>query len=38
MNRRVDFHPAFLVEFEELAPPVQDELAMVELLKVAGRS
>ena len=36
MNRRVDFHPAFLVEFEELAPPVQDELAMVELLKVAG--
>jgi hypothetical protein len=37
MNWRVDFHPAFLVEFEELAPPVQDELAaMVELLKVAG--
>ena len=37
VNWRVDFHPAFLVEFEELAPPVQDELAaMVELLKVAG--
>ncbi len=37
MNWRVDFHPAFLVEFEELTPPVQDELAaMVELLKAAG--
>jgi hypothetical protein len=37
MDWRVDFHPAFLIEFEELAPPVQDELAaMVELLKVAG--
>jgi hypothetical protein len=33
----VEFHEAFLPEFEAFAPPVQDELAaMVELLAVFG--
>jgi hypothetical protein len=37
MDWQVDYHPTFLVEHDDLAEAVQDELAaMVKLLKVAG--
>ena len=37
MAWRVDFHPAFLAEFEELSEAVQDEIAaLIKLLNASG--
>ena len=37
MDWRVDLHPVFLAEFEQLSEPVQDEIAaLIKLLSILG--